>query len=109
MDLDDEAIGAGATPRGERRISCVARGGWIENHRQIVGSSTRVRRRIAVLRVAVSKVRMPRLHKITLGLPWATMYFADIRSSLIVELIPASAGRAAAAIAISAARSFAYS
>ena len=41
-----------------------------------------------VLRVAVSKVRMPRSHSITFGLPWATMYSADISSSLMVELRP---------------------
>jgi hypothetical protein len=38
--------------------------------------------------VAVSKVRMPRSHSMTSGLPWATMYSADISSSLIVELKP---------------------
>ena len=48
-----------------------------------------------VLRVAVSKVRMPRSQSITLGLPWATMYSADISSSLMVELMPrlSSTGR----------------
>ena len=48
-----------------------------------------------VLRVAVSNVRMPRSHRITLGLPCATTYSADISSSLMVELMPrlSSTGR----------------
>ena len=48
-----------------------------------------------VLRVAVSKVRMPRSQRITFGLPCATMYSADISSSLMVELMPrfSSTGR----------------
>ncbi len=33
--------------------------------------------RSMVLRVAVSKVRMPRSHRITFGLPWAMMYSAE--------------------------------
>ena len=48
-----------------------------------------------VLRVAVSKVRMPRSQRMTFGLPCATMYSADISSSLMVELMPrfSSTGR----------------
>ena len=52
-----------------------------------------------VLRVAVSKVRMPRSHRITLGLPWATTYSADISSSLMVELSPRFSRTGTAALA----------
>ena len=41
-----------------------------------------------VLRVAVSNVRMPRSHRMTLGFPALTMYSAAIRSSSIVAPKP---------------------
>src|ERR1700736_4925922 len=41
-----------------------------------------------VLRVAVSKVRMPRSQRSTFELPWATRYSADMSNSLMVALSP---------------------
>ena len=44
--------------------------------------------RSIVFRVWVSNVRMPRSHRITFGLPAATMYSAAIRHSSIVAPNP---------------------
>ena len=56
-----------------------------------------------VLRVAVSNVRIPRSQRMTLELPCAVMYSADISSSRIVELMPRfnSTGRGARPSALS--------
>ena len=41
-----------------------------------------------VLRVYFSKVRMPRSHNTTRGLPLERMYSADISSSSMVDIMP---------------------
>ena len=42
----------------------------------------------SVLRVYVSKVRMPRSHSMTRSLPCERMYSADISSSSMVDIMP---------------------
>ena len=92
VHLDDEAVGAGRGRReGQRRhqlrrpaawLGSTQTGRWVSSLRTGTALTSRVKR------VAVSKVRMPRSHSTTLGLPWLRMYSAACRYSAMAVDMP---------------------
>ena len=94
MHLDDEPVGArrdrGLAPSARPGPSARCRGeGSTMTGRWVSFFSTGIALRSSVKRVEVSKVRMPRSQRITLGLPAARMYSADSRNSSMVVAMPA--------------------
>ena len=92
MHFHDQAVGAdGYSSAGYRGDEAAFSGGVarVQNDGRCVNSfNAGMAAMSQVLRVAVSKVRMPRSQRITSGFPWATTYSADISNSFMVLLIP---------------------